>query len=133
MSEDYNKIAKIEQEIKKKYGDEAIKNPLSEWDQEKEKDYIEQIKEVSKISKTKTSSEKEYYNGFLIDKKLLTRDNGAECPVCGEYSFRSRNDVYFNKWDCCYECYVRWVEGREDRWLQGWRPKERDGDGERKS
>ena len=122
MSTDYDKIAKIEQAIKKKYGEEAIKNPLSDWDPDKEKEYIEQIKEVSKIEKSKTKGEKEYYNGFLMDKKLLTRDNKTGCPVCGEYSFSVRDDVYFNKWDCCYRCFVKWVEGREQRWTGGWRP-----------
>jgi len=57
-----------------------------------------------------------------MDKKLLTKDNKAECPVCDDYSFSTRDDVYLNKWDCCYRCYVQWVEGREERWEQGWRP-----------
>ena len=129
MSKDYDKIAQIEQAIRKKYGEEAIKNPLSDWDQDKEKEYIGQIKEVSKIEKSKTKSEKEYYNGFLIDKKLLTRDKKSSCPVCEEYSFSVRDDVYFNKWDCCYGCYIRWVEGREERWTHGWRPDLEDSDG----
>ena len=122
MSKDYDKIAEVEQAIKKKYGEEAIKNPLSDWNQDKEKEYINQIKEVSKNEKSKTPSEKEEYNGFLMDKKLLTRDNKSVCHVCDEYSFSVRDDVYFNKWDCCYGCYIRWVEGREDRWMEGWRP-----------
>jgi len=122
VTKDYDKIAKMEQAIKKKYGDEAIQNPLSSWDPDKEKEYINQIKAVSKIEKSKTKSEKEEYNGFLIDKKLLTKDNKSVCPVCDEYSFSVRDDVYFNKWDCCYGCFIRWVEGREERWTQGWRP-----------
>ena len=122
MSEDYNKIAKLEQEIKKKYGADAIKNPLSSWDQSKEKEYIDQIKEVSSREKSQGSTEKEYYNGFLMDKKLFNRDNKTDCPVCGQYSFSVRNDVYLNKWDCCRGCFIRWVEGREERWKTGWRP-----------
>ena len=133
MTKDYDKIAKIEQAIKKKYGEEAIKNPLCDWDQDKEKEYIEQIKEVSKIEKSKTQSEKEDYNGFLMDKKLLTKDNKSVCPVCDEYSFSMRNEVYFNKWDCCYACYIQWVEGREGRWTRGWRPEVSESDDKRES
>ena len=35
MSQDLNKIAKIEQAIKEKYGDEAIQNPKKNWNQER--------------------------------------------------------------------------------------------------
>ena len=122
MTKDYDKIAKIEQAIKKKYGEEAIKNPLCDWDQDKEKEYIEQIKEVSKIEKSKTQGQKEEYNGFLIDKKLLTRDKKSVCPTCDHYSFNVRDDVYLTKWECCYGCFIQWVEGREERWINGWRP-----------
>jgi hypothetical protein len=131
VSQEYDKIAKIEQAIKKKYGEEAIKNPLSNWDPDKEKEYIEQIKEVSKNEKTKTKREKEYYNGFLMDKKLLTRDNNSVCPICNVYSFSVRDDVYFNKWECCFACYVQWVENREERWTHGWRPGVEDRNGKR--
>jgi len=129
VSKDYDKIAEIEQAVKKKYGAATIQNPLSSWDQDKEKEYISQIKEVSKIEKSKSQGEKEYYNGFLMDKKLLTRDNRSGCPICGKYSFSVHDDVYFNKWECCHGCYIRWVEGREERWTQGWRPELRDEDG----
>ena len=122
MSEDYDKIAKIEKAIKQKYGEEAIKNPLSGWSEEKERDYIEQIKEVSKIEKSRATTEKEYYSGFLIDKKLLTKYSDRSCPVCETYSFIASDSIYFTKWDCCRACYVEWVEDREDRWKMGWRP-----------
>ena len=39
-----NKIAAIEKAISKKYGKEAVQNPRGNWDEEKEKDYIEQVK-----------------------------------------------------------------------------------------
>ena len=44
MKKDTNDIAAIEKAISKKYGDEAIVNPKSLWDEDKEKDYIEQVK-----------------------------------------------------------------------------------------
>ena len=40
-----------------------------------------------------------------------------------EHRKRKRNnDVYFSKFGCCFECYVKWIEDREDRWNSGWRP-----------
>ena len=39
---DLNYIAGLEKAIKKKYGPEAIENPAKHWDEEKEKDYIQQ-------------------------------------------------------------------------------------------
>ncbi|MCW4031013.1 MAG: hypothetical protein NWE80_01470 [Candidatus Bathyarchaeota archaeon] len=122
MKDDYNKIAEIEQAIKKKYGENAIKNPLSSWTQEKEEEYVEQIKEISKKEKQTSNRDKERYNGFFVDKKLLTKDKNRECPVCHSYSFSIRDDTYLAKWDCCYGCYVQWVEDREERWATGWRP-----------
>ena len=43
---DPNLIAKIEQAIEKKYGKEAIKHPKAEWNEEKEKEYLEQVIEI---------------------------------------------------------------------------------------
>ena len=44
------------------------------------------------------------------------------CPVCDTYSFNVKDDVYMNKFQCCWKCYIQWVEDREDRWQSGWRP-----------
>ena len=61
--------------------------------------------------------------GIFISKKLLRRESKRSCPVCNVYSFKSNDDVYMSKFDCCFKCYVKWVENREERWLKGWRPK----------
>ena len=45
---DLNYIAKVEKAIAKKYGDIAIQNPASFWNEEKEKKYLEQLKEETK-------------------------------------------------------------------------------------
>ena len=57
-----------------------------------------------------------------MSKKLLNRDSKRACPVCETYSFQIKDDVYMNKFDCCFDCYIQWVEGREERWKTGWRP-----------
>ena len=62
-------------------------------------------------------------DGFLISKKLLNREATKRvCPICSTYSYKIKDDVFMNKFDCCYDCYIRWVDGREERWLSGWRP-----------
>ena len=34
----------VEKAIREKYGEEAVQNPRSNWDEEKEQEYLEQIK-----------------------------------------------------------------------------------------
>tara|TARA_Y100000310_G_scaffold188579_1_gene188545 strand:+ start:1273 stop:1533 length:261 start_codon:yes stop_codon:yes gene_type:complete len=47
MEKDWDHIAKVEKAIRQKYGKDAIVNPNSEWSDIKEKEYIEQLKEMS--------------------------------------------------------------------------------------
>ena len=116
-------IAKLEKLIAQKYGDETVKNPKSEWTKEKEQDYLEQIKKSSKKhNQTKDKVDKVKVHGFLVSKKLVNRDNKRECLTCEEYSFDIRDDLYMLKFECCYKCYIQYVENREERWLKGWRP-----------
>ena len=120
---DPNLIAKIEQAIEKKYGKEAVSHPKNNWDENKELEYLQQVKEVSKKDRRKKEKiEKIEKDGFLISKKLLTKRSNRTCPVCETYSFDIKDDVYMNKHDCCFKCYVQYIEGREERWESGWRP-----------
>jgi hypothetical protein len=123
--EDPNYIAKLEQAIAKKYGEETIQNPRGNWDESKEEDYEGQLKKLSeKEQMTEEQDEMVEVDGVLLSKKLFTRESTKRtCPVCTEYSFKIRDDVFMNKFDCCHKCYIQWIEGREDRWKTGWRPK----------
>ena len=124
---DYNFIAKVEQAIEDKYGEEAIQNPKANWSEEKEKEYLEQIKKIQqKQRKISEAKDKIEVNGFFISKKLLNKDSKRACPVCETYSFEMKDDLYMNKFECCYACYIQWVEGREERWESGWRPEKQD-------
>jgi hypothetical protein len=117
MKKDLNYIAKLEQAIAKKYGEETIQNPRSTWTQEKEQKYLEEIKEIYKQElQNKTYDEKIEANGFFVSKKLLTNKEDRTCPACFVYSFEQKDDVYMNKYDCCYRCYLKFVEGEEERW-----------------
>jgi len=120
---DWDKLAKFEQAISKKYGKEAVQNPRANWTDEKEQAYLDQIKQLAeKEMQLLEKDEKVDINGILIPRKLLNRESNRSCPVCDTYSFELRDDVYMNKFDCCFKCYIQWVEDREERWLSGWRP-----------
>jgi len=112
-------IAKVEKAIAEKYGEDTIKHPKATWDNEKEKAYLEQLKTNYKHT---TESEKEEVGGILISKELLNRESRRSCPTCNTYSFKSVDDLYMTKFECCFKCYIQWVEGREERWKSGWRP-----------
>jgi|TARA_R110002020_G_scaffold357148_3_gene569607 hypothetical protein len=115
---DFNWVVKIERAIAEKYGDIAIQNPRAYWNEEKENSYLEQIKErYKKDIKQKESAEKINKDGFFVSKKLLTKDEDRVCPACFEYSFNLKDDLYMNKYDCCWKCYVQFVERREERWI----------------
>jgi hypothetical protein len=124
MSEkDPNYIVKVEKAIAEKYGKEAIQNPRGSWDKEKENKYLEDMKAFYKKTRLSRSEDiKKEHNGFLISKRLINRKSNRKCPVCEKYSFELRDDLYMNKFECCFECYVCYIEGRENRWLNGWRP-----------
>ena len=120
---DLNYIAKIEKAIAKKYGDIAIQNPAKFWDEKKEKEYLEQLKEKNLEQDERSKcQDKIDVGGFFISKKLINKDTGRTCPTCGKYSFSNKDDVYMNKYECCFKCFIQYVEGREARWLEGWRP-----------
>tara|TARA_Y100000034_G_C6712043_1_gene314596 strand:+ start:234 stop:617 length:384 start_codon:yes stop_codon:yes gene_type:complete len=120
---DLNYIAKVEQAIAKKYGEEAIQNPASFWDEKKEKEYLEQLKKQHIQQEEIEYEEKVNAGGFFIPKKLINREVDRICPVCKVYSFKIEDDIYMNKYECCFECFIKYIDGREERWIKGWRPK----------
>ena len=113
-----DRIAAVEQAISKKYGPETIVNPKSGWTKQKELVYLEQIKtQHKKELRRREDTEKIQKDGFFISKKLLTKDEDRVCPACFEYSFYFKDDLYMNKYDCCWKCYMHFVIGREERWM----------------
>jgi len=128
MSKDkLNHIAAVEQAISKKYGDEAIQNPKANWDENKEKEYLQQMKEFyQKTQRNAESQEKVDVNGIKVSKKLFNRDALRSCPICSSFARKSMDDVCLVKFDCCFNCYIQYVEDREERWTEGWRPNNED-------
>ena len=124
MKKDLNYIASLEKAISEKYGDLATINPKSLWNEEKEKEYIQQSKErLVKESKNETTQNTIDLDGILISKKLINSVQKRKCEYCDTYSFNREDDLYFSKYETCKKCYINYIEGREERWKQGWRPK----------
>ena len=121
MKKDYDKIARVEKAISKKFGKQSIVNPRSGWDDEKEKQYLEDLKQFYS-EEHKQHEDKINEDGFFITRNLINKEIKRVCPVCETYSFSGRDDLYMNKFECCEKCYIQWIENREERWLEGWRP-----------
>jgi hypothetical protein len=123
MKRDQKFVVEVERAISKKYGEETVQNPKKYWDDEKEKDYLEQLKKVQeKEDNLKYKRKKIKQGDVLVDKRLLEKKIDRQCPVCTTYSFSSQDDLYINKFSCCKPCYLIFIEGREERWKSGWRP-----------
>ena len=120
---DPNYIPALEKAIKEKYGEMATMNPKFFWNPLKEQEYIAQLKQnMQKEVRNEETREKEDLGGILIPKKLINTNNNKCCDVCKKYSFDKADDVYLIKFSTCRECYVKYIEDREQRWLSGWRP-----------
>jgi len=119
-NQDPDYIAKLEKAIADKYGKETVEHPKASWDEEMERFYLSDLK--TNYRHLNEEQEKEEVSGVLISKELLNRESRRSCPTCNTYSFKSVDDLYMTKFDCCFKCYIHWVEGREERWKSGWRP-----------
>mgnify|MGYP001557149391 FL=1 len=120
---DIEYIGKVEKAIKEKYGEEATINPRSLWDEQKEQEYLEQAKQnATKYYEKEQDDDILENDGIFISKKLINKSNASSCPTCDKYLADNRDSVYIIKWDCCYGCFIKYVDGREERWNSGWRP-----------
>lgn len=113
------KVAALEKAIVEKYGPEAVHNPRSSWDGAKEEEYIIQRRQL--LEKERSGREKHRHvevDGFLISERLIKRETNRSCQVCNSYSFVPKDEIYLKRFKCCYSCYLRHVEGREQRWME---------------
>ena len=98
MKKDQDYIVKLEKAIAQKYGKEAIQNPVSNWDEIKEKDYLQQLKDLTDKEKViESKAEKVQRNGFFVSKKLspmtsiliiLLPVDVKDCPFTGKKVLR---------------------------------------------
>jgi len=101
---DPERVIKVEKAIQEKYGEEIIQDPKATWNEEKEKEYLKQIKKIAKAQKQKEKIEVE---GVLMPKKLFRKESERTCPECKIYSFEMKDNLYMAKFKCCYLCYLK--------------------------
>ena len=123
MKKDWNYIAAVEKAISEKYGKDTVQDFRSEWEPDKEKEYLEQIKiRRQRQQKSKSVTDTHLQGDVVIKKKTRNENIKRTCPVCKTYSFSRRDDLYMNRFEGCEHCYIFFVEHREDKWRKGWRP-----------
>lgn len=91
-------MSDLQEAIKKKYGEGIDIDFDKEWTNEDEKKFSKNNKKLDEKIKKAVGRRKE------IQKRV--------CDSCGSYSFKSKDDIYMARFDCCYECYIRNIEGR---------------------
>ena len=123
MKKDWNYIAAVEKAISEKYGKDTVQDFRSEWEPDKEKEYLEQIKiRRQRQQKSKSVTDTHLQGDVVIKKKTRNENIKRTCPVCKTYSFSPKDDLYMNRFKCCFRCYIEFVEYREEKWLSGKRP-----------
>ena len=119
---DYNYIAAVEKAISKKYGVETVQDFRTSWPETREKDYLEQLRRRNKSKNKKPKKEKQQPGQVLNTPLPRTRKEERTCTTCKTYSFSPKDDLYMNRFKCCFRCYIEFVEYREEKWLSGKRP-----------
>ena len=111
---DQNDIVALEKAIAKKYGDKAVQNPKANWDDNKEKEYIKQLQKVAeRLNLSSENSDKVELNGVFVSKKLFNKEAASRtCSLCEVFSFDKKDDLYMKKFNSCFECYIKYIEGR---------------------
>jgi hypothetical protein len=104
MSKDPNYIIKLEKAIAEKYGEKTIINPRSLWTIEDEENYQNQISGSSNLQNNKIF-EQEGKNYNFEQSKLITKEERV-CSNCGLYSMDKRDNLYLNKFQLCYRCFL---------------------------
>jgi hypothetical protein len=113
---DPNYIAAVEKAITEKYGKDTVQDFRNEWKEEKEKEYLNQLKEMRvKRDKHSTNKEAVTVGDVKITKRRDRQKQDRTCPVCKTY-------LYMNRFKCCHDCYIDFVFGREQAWKDGNRP-----------
>lgn len=103
---------KIVSAIKEKYGPDVDIAPREEWDQEKERRYLEDLKKIKDCEDLEEVDEGEY----KTIKRIIETDKNNVCHKCGKYGLKRNDDVYLGKYGFCAECYIKFYQGSAAWW-----------------
>ena len=109
MKKDLDYITSLEKVIAETYGKEYVQDFRSSWEPEKEKQYLKQLGQEKRKQSDK-------------DSKHNSKKQDRSCPVCKTYSFSIKDDLYMNRFECCYDCYLDFAKSHPRKWSDGWRP-----------
>jgi len=116
-------IAAVEKAITEKYGKNTVQDFRNEWEDNKEKEYLNQLKGLrSKRDRLARAREEIIVGDIKITKRRTKQKDARTCPLCKTYSFSRRDDLYMNRFKSCYECYTDFIQYREEAWKNGDRP-----------
>lgn len=99
-----------------KFGKFSTIDISSFWNVHKEEKYKEYIKNTK------------YKNINFIDilgikySRNIFQKKSKNCILCGKHNYRLVDMTSYDKYRTCSTCYVQYIEDREERWKNGWRP-----------
>lgn len=106
---DPNYLLKLENAIQAKYGEETILHPRANWSEEKEREYLKQLREAEE-KKQHVLDAKEFsttQDGFLISDRLEKRKADNICKNCHTRSLKRFDTIYLVKYGTCYSCFIK--------------------------
>lgn len=116
MDEYENQLLLFQSALRQKFGDFALIDLSTLWNETKEKMYRSFLQKESKID----SEHALRIKSGTSNKKLFILGN--KCEGCSKVSLKVKDQPYMAKFNSCFSCYISYINGREDRWNEGWRP-----------
>jgi len=114
LVEYYDKLAEI---LYKQTDGKGLIDKETLWSGNGE-DREEVQKKIFELSKKKIEKNTEVVDeDTYIVSKLVRKENFInKCEICNSGIMNINDDVMFIKYNCCYKCYIRYIEGREDKY-----------------
>ena len=64
-----------------------------------------------------------YFEDEVIVKKMRNISTiPLFCPVCDVAMIKSEDPQFYNMYQACSECSLKWAEANREKWKNGWRP-----------
>ena len=115
MAKKIEELEKLEKHIRINYGEIAIVNPKSLWNKEKEDKFREDFLRLEREKKEKQEIIEEV-DGIVVRKnKKNNKIEEKKCLRCNLIIKNSIDIVSYEKFECCYNCYIKYFEDREKK------------------